>query len=75
MKQKTDPTNPHPKEDEKKLSQWKREKALKTSKEFGVSLLQGMANGLSMYGQVAPSLYFGAPLPTVPNYSNNTKKC
>lgn len=74
MKQKTEPKNPETKEDEKKLRQWKREKALKSSKEFGASMLVSMANGLSMYGQIAPSLYFGTPLPSVPNNSNNTKK-
>lgn len=60
--------------DKMNLKQWKKEKALKDTKEIGKHLVIGMANGLSMYGQIVPCLYFGGQPPISPNLFNNTKK-
>ncbi len=74
MKQKTDAVKPNSQEDEKNLKQWKREKAFKNSKEFGASLVHGVAKGLSMYGQVAPCAFLGTPLPNEPHNFDMLKK-
>ena len=44
------------KSEEKQLSNWKKEKA----KKFAVDVLISAMNGLALYGNLGPSLYFPA---------------
>ncbi len=61
MKQKYCADNHPANDDAKLLKEWRKTKALQTTKEIGISLLCGMINGLSMYGRIAPSIFLSAP--------------
>lgn len=74
MKQKTVTGNLDQERDTKLIKEWRKRKALQTSKEIGINILCGMINGLSMYGKVAPTVFLSAPPPVSPEHFNISKK-